>query len=227
VNIVGGWIQVPQLSNTFRNGNMINLISTMLPSFPATDETGVTAGNPANHPLKTDHCFGLRMRVRQQGKPATETDGGTCLVVAIDNTLYNNVNHHPDWDGWVGNNEYAVYMVDIKELQPAGCAGITNSLTVLFTASHPNLGATFVQMIGPKTPAFPTGIYPFTLPTPLPETGDWYGVAAPNGWKVSDLTPCAYIVQLSVDVLLTNGDQDFGPPRIDQIAFCLTGHGSS
>lgn len=211
----GDWVQVPQGSNIFLNGNMINLISTMLPSFTAVDETGVTASNPANHPLPTDHCYGLRMRVRQQGS-AVESDGGTCAVVAIDNTLYNNVNHHPEWDGGIVNPQYAVVMVDIKELQGAGCAGITSSLTVLFTASHPNLGAVGIQMIGPGGP------YPFTLPMPVPETGDWYGVATPNGWKLADLTPCAYIVQLSVDLLLTTGDQNFGPPIIDQIAFCLT-----
>ena len=217
VNVVGGWIQAPQGPNVFLNGDMINLISTMLPSFPAADETGVSAGNPANHPLTTDHCFGLRMRVRQQGKPATETDGGTCSVVAINNTLYNNINQHPDWDGGVISSQFCTYMVDIKELQGNGCADITNSLTVLFTASHANLGAVTVQMIGPGGP------YPFTLPTPIPETGDWYGVAAPNGWSLTSLKPCAYIVQLLVDLLLTNGDQDFGPPRVDQIAFCLSG----
>src|SRR5262249_27700535 len=155
----------------------------MLPSFPAADETGVTAGNPANHPLPPVHCFGLRMRIRQQGS-ATDSDGGTCSVVAVNNTLYNNINHHPEWDGGVTSNQNAVAMVDIKELQAAGCAGITNSLTVLFTASHQNLGAVNVQMIGPGGP------YPFTLPTPEPETGDWYGVATPNGWKLSDLKPC-------------------------------------
>jgi hypothetical protein len=44
----------------------------------------------------------------------------------------------------------------------------------------------------------------------------------PNGLTLADLKPCAYIVQLSVDALLTTGDQNFGPPLIDQIAFCLT-----
>jgi hypothetical protein len=211
-----GWIAVPQGSNISLDGNQINLISTMLPSFPAADETGVSAANPANHPLPADLRFGLRMRVRQHGS-ATDSDGGTCAVVAIDNTLYRNVNHHPEWDGGIPPNpEYAVAMVDIKELQAAGCAHITKSLTVLFTASHPNLGAVSINMIGPGGP------YPFTLPTPLPETGDWYGTATPNGWTLGSLTPCAYIVQLSVDLLLTTGDLDFGPPLIDQFAFCLT-----
>jgi hypothetical protein len=156
------------------------------------------------------------MRVRQAGS-ATDSDGGTCAVVAIDNTLYKNVNHHPEWDGGIGSNEFAVAMVDIQELQAAGCAHITNSLTVLFTASHPNLGGVSVQMIGPGGP------FLFALPTPVPETGDWHGTATPTGgWSLSTLTPCAYIVQLSVDLLLTTGDLDFGPPLIDQIAFCLT-----
>lgn len=285
VNIVGGWIQVPQGSNIFLNGNMINLISTSLPSFPAADETGVSAGNPANHVLPTDHCFGLRMRVRQQGMPATETDGGTCAVAAIDNTLYNNVNHHPDWDGGVASGQFAVVMVDIAELQTenttiaagsngqtlpqpiinvvstagfpssgtiavvttAGtvpvsytgitptsftgctggtgtmstggfvnaCADVSDSLTVLFTASHPNLGPVSIRMDGPGGP------YSFTLPTPLPETGDWFGTAV-NNFALSDLIPCAYLVTLSVLPLLTTGDIAFGPPLIDQIAFCKT-----
>jgi hypothetical protein len=208
-----GFIQVPQGSNIFLNGNMINLDSTMLPSFPAADETGVSASNPANHPMPTDLYFGIRMRVRQHGS-LTSSDGGTCNVVAIDNTLYNKVNHHPEWDGGVTNGQYGVAMVDIKELQAAGCAGITNSLTVLFTASHPNLGSVGINMIGPGGP------YNFTLPTPLPETGDWYCTAA-NDFVLANLTPCAYIVTLAVNLLLTTGDSDFPSPLIDQIAFCL------
>ena len=215
-----GFIQVPPGANIFLNGNMINLMSRMLPSFPPADETGVTAGNPANHPLPTDNYYLLRMRVRPQGS-AVSDDGGTCSVVAINNTLYNNINQHPEWDGGVISSQYATYMVDIKELQAAGCAGVTNSLTVVFTASHPNLGAVTVIMLGPPDPPkFPTGVYPFTLPTPIPETGDWFEVAAPNGWTVADLKPCAYLVQLFVDVLLTNGDNDFGSTLYDKIAFC-------
>jgi hypothetical protein len=217
-----GFIQVPQGANIFLNGNMINLISTLLPSFPAADETGVSAGNPANHPLVTDNYYALRMRRRQQGSLISQ-DGGTCSVVAINNTLYNNVNRHPEWDTGLVSGQSAVVMVDIRELQAAGCADITNSLTVLFTASHPNLGSVQIQMLGPPSAGFPKGVYPFTLPTPIPETGDWFGVATPNGWSLGGLQPCAYLVQLLVDLLLTNGDGDFGGPIVDQIAFCLTG----
>jgi len=284
VSVVGGWIQVPQGPNVFLSGDMINLMSTSLPSFPAADETGVSAGNPANHPLPTDHCFGLRMRVRQVGLPLTETDGGTCTVAAIDNTLYNNINRHPDWDGGVVSSQYAVVMVDIRELQSenttiaaasngqtlpqatinvvstagfpssgtiavvttAGtvpvnytgitpisftgctggtgtmstggfvnaCADVSDSLTVLFTASHPNLGPVSLRMDGPGGP------YSFTLPTPIPETGDWYGTAI-NGFTLADLIPCAYLVTLSVTPLLTTGDVNI-QTFYDQIAFCKT-----
>ena len=278
------WIHVPQGSNIFLNGTMINLDSSMLASFTPADEAGVSASNPANHPLVTDLYFGLQMLVRQAGSSAT-SPGGTCSVVAIDNTLYNNVNHHPDWDGGVTSSQYVVAMVDIKELQTenttiaagsngktlpqatinvastagfpssgtiavvtsAGtvpvnytgitatsftgctggtgtmstggfvnaCADISESLTVLFTASHPNLGPVSIRLDGPGGP------YSFTLPTPLPETGDWYGTAV-NDFVLSDLIPCAYLVTLSVLPLLTTGDLAFGPPIIDQIAFCKT-----
>jgi hypothetical protein len=207
-----GWIHVPQGADIFLNGNMINLDSTMLPSFPPADETGVTAGNSANHPLSVDLYFGLRMRVRQQGS-ATSMDGGTCSIVAIDNTLYNDINRHPEWAGGIINNQFGVAMLDIQELKSAGCAGITNSLTVLFTASHPNLGAVSIGMAGDG------GSFTFTMP-PVPETGEWYGVAT-NNFNLAKLTPCAYIVTLAVDLLLTTGDSAFPGPLIDQIAFCL------
>ncbi len=281
-----GWIQVPQGSNISLNDNMINLDSTQLAAFSPADETGVSASNPVNHPLVTDLYFGLQMLVRQAGTTTT-SPGGTCSVVAIDNTLYSNVNHHPDWDGGVvpapPPGQVVVAMVDIKELQTenttitaasngqtlpqstinvastagfrssgtiavvtsagtmpvsytgitptsfTGCAGgtgtmstggfvnacadISQTLTVLFTASHPNLGPVSLRLDGPGGP------YSFTLPTPLPETGDWYGTAI-NDFSLSSLIPCAYLVTLSVLPLLTTGDLAFGPPIIDQIAFC-------
>jgi hypothetical protein len=77
-----------------------------------------------------------------------------------------------------------------------------------------------INMIGPGGP------YSFTLPTPVPETGDWYGTAA-NDFVLANLTPCAYIVTLFVLPLLTTGDLAFGPPLIDQIAFCLAGTGAN
>ena len=127
---------------------MINLASNMLASFTPADETGVSASNSANHPLVTDLYFGIRMRVRQH-LSSTTSDGGTCNVVAIDNTPYNNVDHHPDWDGGVASGQDAVVMVDIKELQTenttiaAGSNGQTlpqPTINVASTAGFPSSG---------------------------------------------------------------------------------------
>jgi hypothetical protein len=286
-----GWIPVPQGSSIQVDGYyLINLDSTKLAAFTPADETGVSAGNPANHPLPADLYFGLRMRVRQHGS-TTSTVAGTCNVVAIDNTIYDNQTHHPEWAGFT-DNAAAVYLVDIKELDlfttlanpiasstqtsitvasssgfptsgtfnvligseiltvtavagttwtvlrgqegttaatapagatvyPAFCTSITDSLTVLFTATHPNLGPVSVSMKGGPTTPPHFGQFPFTLPAPA-ETGDWYGVAVPSGWTLADLVPCAYVVTLTVPVLLTTGDTDFSPPLTDQIGFCLT-----
>ena len=52
--------------------------------------------------------------------------------------------------------------------------------------------------------------WPFTLPA-VPETGDWYGTAKPDGWTVDDLKPCAYMITLEETVLLTTGDEDPNP----------------
>jgi hypothetical protein len=209
-----GWIQVPQDADISLNNYLINLDSTKLPGFSNSDETTVSAGNAAIPAAPTDLYFGLQMRVRQHGS-TTSSPGGTCSVVAIDNNLYSNIIHHPEWSKWVGNDAYGVAMVDIKELKAAGCAGITNSLTVLFTASHPNLGSVSLSMVGDS------GSFNFTLPTPIPQTGDWYGTAI-NDFKLSDLPPCAYLVTLEVNLLLTTGDSAFPGPLIDQIAFCLS-----
>jgi hypothetical protein len=66
----------------------------------------------------------------------------------------------------------------------------------------------------------PGGPYSFTLtPDAASSPTDFFGTAAPDGFVVSDLAPCAYLVTLSVDVLLTDGDND-PDPLIDQIAFC-------
>ncbi len=219
-----GWIQVPQENDWMSpagafasNGNMIELISQSLDTRAPADETGVIAGGPAAHPLVPDLYFGIRMRVRQHGVPASETDGGTCVHIAIDDTLYKNITLHPDWDGGLQTAPplpqlpLAVRMLDIDELIAQPCVEITNKLTVEFTAAHPNLGSVSIVMTGPGGP------YNFTLPA-IPEVGDWYGKAIP-GFNVSKLKPCAYLVTLQITVLLTDGD-NFPDPLYDQIAFC-------
>ena len=92
--------------------------------------------------------------MRQAGNPATETTAGFCAHVAINNTGYDNVTHHPSWGGFVDPpNTIGVRLIDISELIADGCEGITNTLNVLFTAAHPNLGlVTDVSMSGPGGP---------------------------------------------------------------------------
>ena len=213
----GGWIQVPLSSPTYvPTGDLLQLNTEILTGTPHLDETGVVAGASASQPLAEDVYFGIRMRVRNVGDPASEIDAGTCHHIAIDNTLYDNVTHQPAWRNLTDPpGDLAVYLVDIQELLgPHGCGQITSSLTVLYTAAHPNLGATTLRMDGPGGP------YAFTL-TPDAASGptDFFGTAAPDGFVVSDLRPCAYLVTLSVGVLLTDGDHD-PDPLIDQIAFC-------
>jgi len=217
-----GWIQVPQESNVFGpegffqpNGNMINLISQSLAAFGAKNLTGLVAGNSSTstgQTLAEDRHFALRMRVREAPVGGAGVDAGVCQHVAINNTLYDNINHHPSWAGYPESNALGVAMLDIAQLIADGCHEISNSLDVLFTAAHPNLGAVTVSMSGPGGP------YAFTLPA-AGTPGDRFGTAAPSGWTVAALPSCAYIVRLYVQLLLTTGDSAPNP-LYDDIAFC-------
>ncbi len=215
-----GWIQVPQQSNVFGvegffqpNGNMINLISPSLAAFGAINLAGVTAGNSSTSngaALAQDRHYSIRMRVREQGSAVPGVDAGVCEHVAIMNTLYDNISHHPSWAGYTQSGALGVAMLDIAQLQASGCSHITNNLDVLFTATHPNLGAVNIDMAGPGGP------YSFTLPAAV--AGERFGTATPN-FNVAALPACAYLVTLSVELLLTTGDSA-PSPLYDQIAFC-------
>lgn len=216
-----GWIKMPQENNYLTaegmfwpNGNFIGLITQSIASWPSIDLTGLQAGNSSTStgkPLAQDKLFGIRMWVREAGNPASQTIAGTCQTLAVDNTLYDNLSHHPSWAGFVQSNALAVAMLDIQELTGMGCAKIISALHPLFTAAHPNLGAVSITMTGPGGP------YNFTLPAAV--AGERFGIATPNGFVVGDLANCAYIVTLSVQVLLTTGDS-VPSNLIDQIAFC-------
>jgi hypothetical protein len=110
-------------------------------------------------------------------------------------------------------------MVDINELiVGGGCIEIGGTLNVRYTAAHPNLGSVGISMSGPGGP------YGFSLAGPV--TPNTFGTAtplvpppSPPGFVVANLQPCAYIVTLSVQLLLTTGDSI--PNNLyDQIAFC-------
>jgi hypothetical protein len=213
-----GWIQVPQESNYLGpegffdpNRDMINLKSETLATFGSIDLTGLVAGNSSTSTGKSlvqDRHFAIRMLVREHGS-VTQVVAGTCQRVAIDNTLYDNLDHHPDWGEY--KEPLGVAMLDIAQLKSAPCSLITNALDVLYTAAHPNLGAVNISMNGPGGP------YSFTLAaTGTP--GDVFGTAIP-GFSLASLSPCAYVVHLSVQILLTTGDS-IPDLLTDEIAFC-------
>ncbi len=223
-NVVDGWIQVPQQSNTFGpsgffqpNGNQIRLNTKSLGGWVDVDLSGLSAGNSSTstgQPLAQNRYFALRMRVRKVGDPASEQGAGVCQNIAINNTLYDNILRHPVWMAQNLQNQLGVAMVDIQQLiVGGGCSGIGNNLDVKFTAAHPTIGNVSISMSGPGGP------YSFTLPAAVP--GECYGVAIPNGFVVADLQPCAYIVTLGVQMLITTGDH-IPDNLFDQIAFCKT-----
>jgi hypothetical protein len=184
--------------------------TTLTPFVTSVDETGVDAGESANNPLQTDVHYGVRMRLRNQGDTSDGADAGTCSHIAINNTRYDNISHHPYWPGGLfgATNELAVASIGISEL--------TDSLTVQFTAAHSNLGTVSVRLEGPGGP------FAFDLNPNAPEDAgeNWYGTATPSGgWTFGSLAPCAYILELTVQVLLTTGDA-IPDDLVDYIAFC-------
>lgn len=215
-----GWIKVPQESNFLGaeglfspNGNMINLITQNLVAWGAINLAGITAGNstaPAG--LATDRFFSIRMRIRKVGNPLSEASGGVLQRIAIDNTPYDNVTKGGTWAPFLVSSQLGVAMVDLNELVVGGaCSEISATLNVRYTAAHPNLGSVGISMSGPGGP------YAFSLAGPV--TPDTFGTATPSGFVVADLDPCAYIVGLSVGLLLTTGDSS-PDPLYDQVAFC-------
>lgn len=218
-DIINNWIRVPQENNWnapqgfFQpNGNMIRLDSRTIAPNPGVDLTGLVTGNSSTstgQPLVQNRHFAIRMRVREVGDLGPGITAGTCQHIAINNTLYDNILRHPSWMPVLVSDQLAVVMVDIQQLQADGCAQIGNDLDVLITTAHPTLGAATVSMTGPGGP------YSFTEPAAVP--GERFGTATPN-FVVGDLAPCAYVVHLSVEVLLTTGDS-VPSNRTDHIAF--------
>jgi hypothetical protein len=221
-----GWIQVPQENDVLSpagafssNGNMINLITSTLASWGAVDQTGVLAGSSSTSngsSLAQDRYFGIRMMVRQVGDLSNGSPAGTCVHIAIDDTTYNNVLHQPNWRHQLDPpGDLAVALVDIAELVAHPCAEIADKLTVLFTAAHPNLGAVSLSMVGPGGP-YSFDMHPDGAATPQ----NFFGTATLHAPPtVSQLKPCAYLVTLEIQVLLTTGDA-VPSDVFDQVAFC-------
>ena len=191
---------------------MIILDTTAIAAWTPVDVGAIMAGTslpPAD--LVSDQLFGIRLRVRQAGLPLTETDGGECQTLAIDNTLYNQVNKHGSWMPQKWDGQLDVTSVNVQELIGNGCGGVTNSLTVLVTAAHPNLGATGLSMIGGGA------TWGFTLP---PATPGQIAGAATNNFAVSDMPACAYTVTLR-DGRAAHQRRDHPDPlRMTRSSFC-------
>ena len=206
-----GWRFVP-------GSDLINLITpTLLPFAASIDETGVDAGEAANAPLQSDVHYGIRMRIRDQGTTGGGTDAGTCSTSrSTTPTTTTSPTTRTGRAACSGRaDELAVASLGIAELAGSPCSTLANSLTVQFTAAHSNLGGVGVALEGPGGP------YAFTsTPTAAADPGE-PGSAPPtrDGWTFTSLPPCAYLLKLSVDVLLTTGDST-PSPLIDYIAFC-------
>lgn len=219
-----GWIQVPQESNVnlptgnfAPNGNLVNLDTRLLQAWTDIDLTGKAAGQSTTPPpLGLDETYGLRLVVRRVGQPVTATVSGTCERVAIYNRHYDNVRHGGSWAPQDDDDQLGAALVNIDEIG-GGCGKVTNALTIRYTGAHPNLGTITVRMHGPGGP------YNTTLADAAGSTAaNRFGVATlvlPPGTTVADLKKCAYVVKLSVDLLLTTGDGSPDPIG-DEVAFC-------
>lgn len=212
-----GWIAVPQVAG-FRpnlNGMLLNLPTNRLMTATA-DVAGLTQGDSVTTraALLQNRYFALRMVKREAGTPSSEVMAGTSRPVAICNTTYQNM---PKGGSWVPRtaDSMAVACLDLVELIGDGCGGTSDSITVRYTAAHPNLGGVTLTMAGPDGP------HTFTPASPLPENvpdQEAYGTATYAG-NVSVLPDCAYILTLQVTLLLTNGVSGPGP-FYDRLAFC-------
>lgn len=217
-----GYIQVPQESSVFSptgffqpNGNQINLISQLLVPWGSFDMTGKVAG-ATSAPFGKNRYFGLRMLARSGPSQTPQgTSAGELAKIAIENRGYDNLVHHPAWAGHSSPaGTVGVNLLDIEELKVNGCAEVKDTLTVLVTAAHPNLGKVSLTITGGNAQTLPAA---FTVPTAgLPD--EQFGTAT-NDFVVTDLAPCAYIVSLSTVIMLTTGDQNAGA-LTDQMAFC-------
>lgn len=216
-----GWILVPQQMDNptnpagvgmfVANGNQVSLNSSTLDVFPSIDLTGLVAGSDTTSTgkaLANDKVFALRMLVRQQGNDATKTEAGMCNRVAVNNTLYTGMSHHPEWGAWGPVTEYGVCMLDVQQLITAGCSKITNKADILYSVAHPNIGSISMVLTGPL-PAVSLG--------PIPVTQNSFGTITHTFAPTDPL--CAYLVTLTATYLLTTGDSNL-PSVQDQIAFC-------
>ncbi|HZM80766.1 MAG TPA: hypothetical protein VFC19_34010 [Candidatus Limnocylindrales bacterium] len=215
-----GWIKVPP-DNVPANGVFVATgdllrLDTRSLTLQHRDASSVKAGmDAAPIGLATDQFFGIRMSIRYVNA-AQSTVAGECQRLAIANTEYDKVNKVGSWAPWQLDDQLAIASLDVAELSTGGCNAISDKLTVLYTAAHPNLGSVGVSMTGPGGP------YHFALPSSV--SPDYFGTTTTlldgtnSVVKVSSLPSCAYLLTLEITLRLTTGE-DEPTPIYDNVAF--------
>lgn len=214
VEFNGNWIQSPQYSgggfDLFFNGALIKLITNQL-NGGTVDKTGLIQGT-SSAPLLQNDYYALRMVKREAGNPSTEVVSGFSRPLALFNTIYENV---PQGGSWLPttSNEMGIACLDLQELSVGGgCSKVDTTLSVNYTAANPNLGAVNLSMTGPDGPHT---FEPIQFPTPGEEafgSSDYIG-------DVSSLKKCAYIVEITAALRLTNGETQHQGIK-DRLSFC-------
>ena len=215
VSLNGNWIEVPQLANfiTNSNGLLIRLKTDTLAS-GTVNMAGLVPGQSTTtvHPLVKNRYFRIRMIKREKGNLGSAVVAGTSNAIAIFNTVYQNI---PQKGSWLPgtSNELGVAAMDIAQLTSgSGCAKITNQLDIRYTAANPNLGNVSIGMTGPGGPH---SFDPVVFTTPGEEA---HGTSSYTG-NAAALPQCAYIVRVSAELNLTNGEAQHNGIW-DEVAFC-------
>jgi hypothetical protein len=216
----GGWIEVPTANNYWGaegyfgpTGDYLRLDTTTIVPPKVHDASTVNGGDPVPATeLGSDEVVSIRMRWRKVGDLSDGLITGTASSVAVCNDRFDQVAKKGKWVPTRLDGQLGVVSLDIMELV-TGCDEITNQLHVLYTASHPNLGALTLTLDGP-------GGFTLTMTDNGASTADnRFGqaeVSAP--YTAADLKKCTYIATLYAQILLTTGDSS--PLDVtDQIGF--------
>ena len=114
------------------------------------------------------------------------------------------------------NNWIEVSELDLKEFHGPGhnsCSGLTSAIHILYTADHELMKSSWGVGItsAAAIPAIP--------PPPLPGGTLPRGDAGVRFIDISAWVPCSYIVSLTTQRLLTDGEND-DTGRTRQLTFC-------
>lgn len=217
-----GWIAVPQDANFSPNinGEILSLNTATL-NGSTVNMTGLVQGQSTTTiaPLQKNRFFKIRMIKREAGNAASELIAGVSNPVAMFNTVYQNVPQFGSWMPQV-SSEMGVACIDVQELIGGGgtiCKPVTNALHVNYTAANPNMGSVSLTLYGPGGP------YSIQNATPVSSVEETFGTATELHKlvlvPVDTLNKCAYTVILSVELKLTNGENQHSNIE-DWLSFC-------